>query len=167
VALAVSAALAVAGCSPTFNWREARLDDTPLAALLPCKPDRAERSVPLAGATVAMRMMGCEAGGVQFTVAVVTAPDAAQAAALMAPWRGATLANFGVAQSAGRAFTPKGAQPLPQAQLVAGTAQVDGHSVLLQAAWFVHGAQAYQALAYGRGLNAEVSETFFAGIALQ
>jgi hypothetical protein len=160
---------ALAACSPTFNWREARLDGTPLAGLLPCKPDKAERSVPLGGATVAMRMVGCEAGDVQFTLAVVSASDAGQAAALLAPWRAATLANLSVDLGApSKPFTPKGGQPDPKAQWLATNGkQADGRPVPVQAAWFVQGNQVFQALAFGSGLTADVADTFFASLALQ
>ena len=64
--LLLAAALALAalgGCSPTLNWRETRFDGADLTAMLPCKPDRAERTVPLAGRDAPLRMQGCEAGG--------------------------------------------------------------------------------------------------------
>ena len=62
-------------CSPTFNWREVALDNAPVTVLLPCKPDHASRMVPLAGATRLMAMVGCEAGGATFTVAVIDVGD--------------------------------------------------------------------------------------------
>ena len=158
----------LAACNPTFNWREARLDETPLVALLPCKPDRGTRTVPLGGEQVEMRMMGCETGGVSFTVAVVPLADAARAAAMLAPWRSATLANFAAAQPTQQPFRPKGGQPVPDAQrLSANGKQAEGRAVVVQAAWFVRGNQAFQALAYGEALSAEVADSFFAGIALQ
>ena len=42
-AVAVTAALLA--CSPTFNWREVRLESTGLKAMFPCKPDHATRNV--------------------------------------------------------------------------------------------------------------------------
>lgn len=59
-------------CTPAFNWRDVTFDGLPVAALLPCKPDRATRMVPLAGVPRQMVMAGCKAGGATFTVAVVT-----------------------------------------------------------------------------------------------
>jgi hypothetical protein len=67
-------------CTPAFNWREVAFDGLPVTALLPCKPDRATRTVPIAGAPRTMVMAGCEAGGVMFTVAVVTVEDPSQIA---------------------------------------------------------------------------------------
>lgn len=57
------------GCSPTFNWRNVPLEGAPLQAQLPCKPERAERQVPLTTAGVTLRLMSCEAGGVTFALA--------------------------------------------------------------------------------------------------
>ena len=48
-ALCAAVALAAAACTPSLNWREVRLAPTTAVALLPCKPDRAERSEPLGG----------------------------------------------------------------------------------------------------------------------
>lgn len=66
------------GCTPAFNWREVAFEGLPVAALLPCKPDRATRTVPLAGVPRQMVMAGCKAGGAMFTVAVVTVADSGQ-----------------------------------------------------------------------------------------
>ena len=122
----------------TFNWREVRLDDTPVVALLPCKPDRATRSVPLGSTPVSMRMMGCEAGGVQFAVAAVRLADpgqAAQASELLAQWRAATLANFSIAQPRLRPFTPKGKPGAMDGEVVSASGRVqDGRPVAVQVA---------------------------------
>lgn len=63
-----AALFALAACSSTFNWREVRADSTALKAMLPCKPDRAARTVPMAGRQVELRVLGCEAGGATFAV---------------------------------------------------------------------------------------------------
>jgi hypothetical protein len=71
-------------CTPAFNWRDVAFEGLPVAALLPCKPDRATRTVPLAGAPRQMVMAGCKAGGAMFTVAVVTVADSSQLVQLQA-----------------------------------------------------------------------------------
>jgi hypothetical protein len=73
----ISALSLVAGCTPAFNWRDVAFDGLPVSALLPCKPDRATRAVPLAGAPRQMVMAGCEAGG-------ATVQDASQLAQVQA-----------------------------------------------------------------------------------
>jgi hypothetical protein len=75
----IALSLLLAACSPTLNWREVQLDTAGVQALLPCKPDHAVREVQLAGATHSMEMLGCEAAGATFTVAVLqVAHDQAQ-----------------------------------------------------------------------------------------
>ena len=61
--------LALSACSPTFNWRELRLEGAPLQALMPCKPETAQRSVPLMGKPTALHLLACAIGGVQFAIA--------------------------------------------------------------------------------------------------
>jgi hypothetical protein len=60
---ALLAAGLAGGCSLTFNWREVRVEPTPLTAMLPCKPDKAKREVPMAGRKVERTAWSCEAGG--------------------------------------------------------------------------------------------------------
>ena len=92
--LIVTGALAaVLGCTPAFNWREVSFDGLPVTALLPCKPDRGTRSVPLAGAPRDMVMAGCQAGGATFTVAIVNAGDTAVAAQVTAALKAANQAT--------------------------------------------------------------------------
>ena len=51
-------------------------------ALLPCKPDRGSRPVELAGQKLMMHMVGCEAGGAMFAVALVELADMQQSMAV-------------------------------------------------------------------------------------
>ncbi len=91
VGLSVVLLGALAGCSPSLNWREVQLGR--LQTLLPCKPDHASRNVLLAGQTLAMEVLGCEAEGVLFAISLVRSVDAAQATALLAALRQASLDN--------------------------------------------------------------------------
>ena len=82
-----------AACTPVFNWRDVGFDGTPVGALLPCKPDRGERTVPLAGVPRQMVMAGCEAGGATFTVAVVNVAEPSKIDAVKAELRAANKAT--------------------------------------------------------------------------
>lgn len=88
-----NAALMMLACTPAFNWRDVAFDGLPVAALLPCKPDRGERMVPLAGAPRQMVMAGCEAGGATFTVAVVNVAEPSKVDAVKAELRAANKAT--------------------------------------------------------------------------
>jgi hypothetical protein len=80
-------------CTPAFNWRDVGFDNLPVAALLPCKPDRATRTLPIAGAQRAMVMAGCQAGGAMFTVAVLRLDNASQIAQVEKEWKALNTAT--------------------------------------------------------------------------
>lgn len=167
-ATAVSLLLLLAACNPVFNWREVRPDNTALTVLLPCKPDKAQRSVPLGGRPTELAMLGCDAGDATFAVAVATLEDAAQAAAVLAGWQTATLANL---KAAGDGQTGPlklpGADALPPAVLVRASGQrANGRAVQSQAAYFSQGRQVFQAVIYADKIDSEVAETFFSSLKL-
>ncbi len=153
-------------CSPTFNWRDARPADTALAALLPCKPDQATRSVPLGGQATELAMLGCDAGGATFAIAVATVTDPGQMAAVMAGWQAATLANMkGAGTAPAVPVKIPGAAQQPAPVLVALTGQrADGRAVQSRAAYFAHGRQVFQAVIYADTIAPELSETFFSSL---
>ncbi|MGC1174079.1 hypothetical protein [Polaromonas sp.] len=160
--------LLLTACSPAFNWREVRPDNTALSLLLPCKPDKASRSVPLGGQPTELAMLGCDAGGATFAVGVATVKDTSQVAAALAGWQAATLANMKAA-GAGQAAPLKvpGASVQPPALLVRATGQrANGSAVQSQAAYFAHGAQVFQAVIYADSISPEVAETFFSSLKL-
>lgn len=87
-------ALALSGCNPTFNWRDVRPDGTRLSLLMPCKPDKAQKKVPLGGSPTELMMLSCDAGGMTFAVGTADVGDAAKVAAALAQWQAVTLANI-------------------------------------------------------------------------
>ncbi|CAA2099057.1 hypothetical protein [Variovorax paradoxus] len=97
---ALAVAALVAACSPTFNWREVPVAESGLVAMLPCKPDRADRALPLGAESVRVDMTGCEAGGATFAIAHASASGPAQAEAWLNAWRAATRAQLGGAAAA-------------------------------------------------------------------
>lgn len=163
-----AAGLLLAACNPTFNWREVRPDHTALSLLLPCKPDKATRSVPLGGQATDLAMLGCETDGATFAVAVATLPDVSQVPVALAGWRMATLANI-KAPGVGYAvqFKVPGAAPQPPTVLVhAEGRRTDGSAVQSQAVYFAHGRQVFQAVIYADRISPQVSETFFSSLKL-
>jgi hypothetical protein len=147
--------LLLTACNPVFNWREVRPDNTALTVLLPCKPDKAQRSVPLGGRPTELAMLGCDAGDATFAIAVATLDDAAQAAAALAGWQTASPLKL------------PGADALPPAVLVRASGQrTDGRAVQSQAAYFSQGRQVFQAVIYADKMDPEVAETFFSSLKL-
>ena len=165
-----AALLWLAACSPTFNWRTVQADGAAVQALMPCKPDRAEREVPLGAALAPLHMMSCDTGGLTFAVAWVDAGDAARAATVLAAWRRATLAA--VRADPALADSPHAAWPalLPGADAVQGlVAQGTDHRgqpIEVRALHAVQGQRLYQAALYGPAIPAELAATFFEGLQL-
>ncbi|SIR57255.1 hypothetical protein [Pseudacidovorax sp. RU35E] len=171
----VAVLAALAACSPVFNWRDVPLGDG-LLALLPCKPDRAQRDVDLAGRTVSLEMAGCAAGDATFAVARMdggSSPAEAQQrmeawrASARAPWR----ARGQVQETPGR--VPGAAQVPASVDLVADGDT--GSSTGVQQAsmrWFARADGAgrytlYQATVLGRPSDAQALETFWEGLRLR
>jgi hypothetical protein len=159
--------LSLASCSPTFNWREVRAESTPLKATLPCKPDKAARTVPMAGRQVELKMLGCETGGATFAVLTGDIVDPLGAGQVLAQWHAATLANMRSTPAAAqdRPFLPAGAMALPQSLRVTAAGQrADGSKVESQAAYFARGSHVVQAVIYADKVPTDAADTFFAGL---
>ncbi|HSV36361.1 MAG TPA: hypothetical protein VLI46_12440 [Ramlibacter sp.] len=166
LAVALVCVVVLGACSPTFNWREARAGSTGLKAMLPCKPDKGARTVPMAGREVSLEVMGCDTGGATFAVMFADIGDAARAGEVLALWKTATLANLRSKAGAQEStFHAPGAQPLAQSVQVVATGQrADGSQVESHAAYFARGSHVFQAVIYTDHLKAEVAEPFFSGL---
>ncbi|MBC7434800.1 MAG: hypothetical protein H7332_01895 [Bdellovibrionales bacterium] len=168
VCFSVSCAFVLTACNPTFNWREVSSNETELTALLPCKPDRANRPVVLAGQRLDLHVMGCGAGGGTFAVSHARLTDAAKANEVLADWRLATLSNMKAVAPREAAFVPKGAATLTSSvQTVAVGRRADGLPVMAHAAWFARGDVVFSAVIYADRLSPEVAEAFFSGLSFQ
>jgi hypothetical protein len=141
-------------CSPALNWREVRPDGVNLTLLLPCKPDRASKTVRLDGRDTVLSMTGCEADGAMFALARTDVADASRAAQVLAQWQSLTLAQ--------NAQVP-GADALPQPVVVSARgSHPDGQAVEGRALYFARGSQLFQAVVYAPRVSSEAAETFFA-----
>jgi len=161
-------ALLVSACSPALNWRLVRTEAASLTFLLPCKPDRASKVVPLGGQPSTLSMVGCEAEGAMFALAVADTGPQAQAAELLPQWQSLTLKNMRASAHTQTPFLLAGASSLPQpVRVQAQGQQADGKSVQSQAVYFVRGTQLFQAVIYAPKVSAEMADTFFGGIKLE
>ena len=93
--LPVLAAAVLAGCSPTYNWRDYNSPDAPFSAMFPDKPVAHTRSVNLDGMNVDMTMTAAEIDGTMFAIGTGEAPDAAKAAAAVTAMKTALVKNIG------------------------------------------------------------------------
>jgi hypothetical protein len=166
-ALVVVLAGVQVACTPTFNWREVRAEPAGLVALLPCKPDKAARNVPMAGREVSLQVLGCDAGGATFALMQADTGNAARADEVLAQWRTATLANMRATASRQEPFVPPGATAVPQSvHVIASGQRADGSAVESHAAYFARGGQVFQAVIYADKLKPEAAEPFFSSIKL-
>ena len=163
VALALLAA-ALAACSPALNWREVPLQG--LVALLPCKPDHAERPIQLAATRIHMQVSGCEAAGALYAISHVRISDPTQRTPTQDAWREASLAAMQA--------TPVRSQTMQLAKLHAPLSwqavqgkRPDGASLQAQWAWLSRGNDLYQVAVYGTQLNNEMTELLFSELRLQ
>ena len=158
VALAVLTA-----CNPTFNWRDVRFENARLALLMPCKPDKAQRSVTMAGQQTELHLLSCDAGGVTFAVLVADVKEAAKTTAVLVQWQSATLTNIKAPPTLGIALKLPGLTS--GALMVKATGQrANGQAVSSQAAYFAQGSQVFQAVMYADKIAPSVAETFFSGL---
>lgn len=166
----LAALLTLSACSPTFNWRELRPEGTPLLALMPCKPDRATRRVPLTGALTDLHMHSCEAGGLRFALAWADVGEGEKQAQALAAWRRASLHAIRAAPGATDAATTDWSVAVAGASTVLGVAtqgqDAQGRTVHTRMAYFTHGTQLFQAALYGASLPDAVVATYFEGLRL-
>jgi hypothetical protein len=151
-----------------LNWRQVRTDAASLSLLLPCKPDRARKVVPLGGQPSTLSMVGCEAEGATFALAVVDVGRDIQPAEALGQWQSLTLSNMRATAHARAPIKIAGAggEPAP-VRLTAQGQHADGRAVQSQAVYFVRGAQLFQAVIYAPRISQEAADTFFGGIRLE
>ncbi len=173
-AACLAALLAMTGCSPAYNWRDARHEGVPLQALLPCKPERAERDIPMLGPEhppFRLMMMSCDAAGATFALGAVQLPQPVTARVVqtaLSQWRLATWASLKQAPAAegrppeGWRHTPCQAPGASQSDCWEG-AGVDhaGRPLDAQVRWLVKGPWLVQAGVYGKALPKSAADTYF------
>ena len=159
----------LAGCSPTFNWREVPIGDGGVVALLPCKPDRATRALPLGVDAVTVDMAGCEAGGATFAVARAVAASPSQAEGWLRAWRAATRGQLaGAPASESPTTLPRAAGTPAPVRLDSPEGDAGTAGPVLHVLWFAQqrpdGVALYQATVIGKPSSADALPTFFEGL---
>ncbi|CAM3536029.1 hypothetical protein [Paracidovorax anthurii] len=176
----LAATLSLAGCSPSLDWRTVDLEGAGLGVMLPCKPDRAVRTVAWDGRSMELAMAGCDADGATFAVSHMVLQGeagAAQADAALGRWHEAVRGRMQASADAAAPFTLPGALALPQSVRaeIHGVRPGDGRAVVAHAVWFARaeatGAEPrmrlYHAVVYAPEPRPAVADTFFAGLVLR
>lgn len=172
IVIGVAVVLVALACTPALNWRTVALELSSASALLPCKPERTRREVPLGGAPTELAVVGCKTDGMTFALMTARLPADGEPDAVLAGWQQATLANMRAdgATVERSEFRPAGGAPLAHAQRLQARGQGgDGQAVTAQLAWSAHaanggGTELLHAVVYAGQARPEVAAAFFAGI---
>ncbi len=165
--VALTALLFAFGCSPKLNWRDVQAGSSGLTLLLPCKPDQGDKIVPLGGKPTKMTMLGCDAAGATFAVAVADLGDAANVPDVLTQWQGITLTNMKAvpANTQSRPLRVPGAAFGPAPVLVVAQGQrPDGSAVSGWAAYFAKGSHVVQVVMYASAIEPIAAEIYFASL---
>src|SRR3954447_14880904 len=100
--------LLLGGCAPALDWRSVPLPDTELIAELPCRPGRFERQAMVAGTSLKLFMLSCQAGGVTYGVATAEVGDVTRVDAVLHSLVLGAEAAIGAGETRHDAFTLAG-----------------------------------------------------------
>jgi hypothetical protein len=144
-ALPLAATLLLAGCNPTYNWRDYSSPDAPYRIMFPAKPATHTRSVDLDGMRVDMTMTAAEVEGVTFAVGTGIAPDAARARAAVAAMKTALVRNIGA-----EVARESPAAGLDSAIDIDAVGSANGQPMKLRGRFEAHGKRFYQVVVMGK-----------------
>jgi hypothetical protein len=152
-------------CSPALDWRETRPAQTGVALLMPCKPQKHERQVALAGSTVRMSLHACSAGEQTWALAFADVGDPQRLGAALQALAQAATGNVNATATRELALAVPGATPHAFSKRAQAQGQLaDGQTRQVQFAVFAHGTQVFQATALGPTLPADAAQTFMESI---
>jgi hypothetical protein len=155
--------LGLVACSPTYNWREVRVGEGSLVALLPCKPEKAERQVPMLGQMVQLYMASCDVADATFVFSSLRLAVGADPVAAAQAWKLATLASLKTPPEQVRVWVPPQRAGLAfKGWQVSGVRQ-SGQPVLVHVLPMARGQDLYQAAVYGE-VPADVLEALVDGL---
>lgn len=114
--LPICTALLLAGCNPTYNWRDYNAKDAPYQVLFPDKPSTQTRSINLNGLDVNMSMAAARVEGTVFAVGSGEAPTEAAAEAAVDAMKIALVRNIGATIESEKPGKPSAARNAPAAR---------------------------------------------------
>ena len=133
------AVMGLSACQPSLNWRNVQMPETTLSFELPCKPDKTTKPVTMAGQSLELSVLGCEAGDAVWAVMSAKLSADADRTELLKGWRQATLQNMRATQIEDAAWMPGRITALPGAlRLKARGTTAKGEPVHAHAVWFAH-----------------------------
>jgi hypothetical protein len=159
------AALALSACAPALNWRDVRPEGSGAQLLFPCKPDTQERLVALAGPSVRLTLLLCEAAGQTWALAQADVAEPARVAPALAALQAGASANLGRQSASAAPYAVPGATPQPGSGRTRLQGQRgDGQAVQLHSLVFARGTLVFQASVLGAAVSEEAAEAYFSSI---
>lgn len=155
--------LGLLACSPTYNWREVRVGESSLIALLPCKAKKAERQVPMLGHTVQLYMASCDVADATFVFSFLRLAAGADPVAAAEAWKLATLASLKAPPEQVREWVPPQRAGLAFKGWQVSGVRPSGQPVLVHVLPMARGQELYQAAVYGE-VPADVLEALVDGL---
>lgn len=137
-----------------------------MAVFLPCKPDRAQRSVQLANGSTPIEMAGCEAGGALFAASHIHVGSAEHVDALLKAWQSASFANMRATLPVKLPAQTALIQHHAEHWTASGT-RATGEPVQARMAWWVSGADIYHVAVYAEQLTEAQTDTLFGQVKIQ
>lgn len=170
--IVIAAIIALAACSPKYDWREVHGTDARFVVLLPAKPTTVSRQVNLDRVQVTMAMTAAEVGGVSFAVGSAELPDAGAAQLALLAMKKAMLNNI-----QGTIVTEKTAATVPASGVAASssiatdieaTGNIGGQPARLFARFVAQDKRVYQAIVLGpeKAVSRDAADTFFSSFKL-
>jgi hypothetical protein len=165
--------MALAACSPKYNWRDYVSPDAPYRVMFPGKPATYTRGVDLDGMRVDMTMTATEVEGAMYAVGTAQAPDPARAQAALAAIRTALLRNIGATsvreKSAAAAVVADGTASDTAASDVTADGVLHGVKMRLVGHFEARGKRIYQVVVMGpeKSIESEASDQFISSFKLQ
>src|SRR5262249_39687872 len=148
------AALALAACSPTYDWRTISNNESGYTVDLPAKPGADERRIDVNGTPMRMHMQTAEVANDVFVVGTLELPDAQPATQQQALdfLRAGLARNVGAAPDTQTVAVPlaNGGSVEGVEMLIAGKAGANGETRTIHARLVAKGARVYQVAIVGR-----------------
>ena len=162
----VGLAMGLLACSPALDWREIQPPESGAVVMFPCKPDRFVRSVTLAGQKVQMYLASCSAGGSTYALSHAALVDPTRIASTLEALRLLAASNIGGQATVLSALNVPGMTPHRLSERLAIQGRADGRELREEVGVFTRGLRVYQATVIGETLDAQATDTFFAGLRL-
>jgi hypothetical protein len=165
-AVLLACAGTVGGCSPALDWREVAPGDAAgLVALLPCRPARDVRRVPLGAAPVSMTLHACPQAGATWAVAHADTGDPAAVGPALQAMQAAARANIGAAPAVGLPLQIPGMTPSTEARQLTLSGRLPDGTPVRQHVWlFARGTVVAQASVIGADPPADGVAVFAEGL---